>query len=110
MTNIVDELTKVGISVWLMDGKVRVFPKSRLTDDLRVLIAANRDALIAEIAEIESRLPRPHLNSCGDVVIPFNSPQRYHWWKGGQSVEQTRCEIELPGSAQHRAEPGEQPE
>jgi hypothetical protein len=27
-------------------------------------------------------------------VIPFDSPERYHWWKGGQSVAVTRRECE----------------
>jgi hypothetical protein len=30
--------------------------------------------------------------TAGDLVIPFASPERYHWWKEGQSVEQTRRE------------------
>jgi hypothetical protein len=35
----------------------------------------------------------PYLTSAGDLVIPFDSPERYHWWKGGQSVAQTRAEV-----------------
>jgi hypothetical protein len=35
----------------------------------------------------------PHLLADGTLVIPFDSPQRYHWWKGGQSIAQTRREI-----------------
>src|ERR1051325_4029931 len=27
----------------------------------------------------------PHLTPSGDLVIPFDSPERYHWWSGGQS-------------------------
>jgi hypothetical protein len=44
----------------------------------------------------------PFLMADGTVVIPFNSPERYHWWKGGQSVRQTVAELkerrELDGS------------
>jgi hypothetical protein len=39
----------------------------------------------------ERRLPR--LLSDGTLAIPFNSPERYHWWKGGQSVRLTRAEL-----------------
>jgi hypothetical protein len=36
----------------------------------------------------------PYLLSDGTLVIPFNSPERYHWWKAGAlSVGQTIAEI-----------------
>jgi len=35
----------------------------------------------------------PHLTEAGDLVIPFNSPERYHWWNGGQSVKETLAEL-----------------
>jgi hypothetical protein len=35
----------------------------------------------------------PFLMADGTVVIPFDSPERYHWWKGGQSVRQTVAEL-----------------
>jgi hypothetical protein len=35
----------------------------------------------------------PFLTADGTLSIPFDSPCRYHWWKGGQSVEQTRAEV-----------------
>jgi hypothetical protein len=38
--------------------------------------------------------PMPHLLADGTLVIPFGSPERYHWWNGGQSVSQTRKELD----------------
>jgi hypothetical protein len=35
----------------------------------------------------------PHLTPGGDLVIPFDSPERYHWWKSGQSVKETLAEL-----------------
>jgi hypothetical protein len=35
----------------------------------------------------------PYLATEGTLVIPFGSPERYHWWKGGQSIKQTREEL-----------------
>ena len=35
----------------------------------------------------------PHLTSDGDLRIPFESPERYHWWKSGQSVKETLAEL-----------------
>jgi len=39
----------------------------------------------------------PYLSAGGDLVIPFDSPERYHWWKvDGErlSVAATRAEVE----------------
>jgi hypothetical protein len=35
----------------------------------------------------------PYLTQSGDLVIPFDSPERYHWWKGGQSPDATKQEL-----------------
>lgn len=43
------------------------------------------------VREGEERIP--HLLPDGTLVIPFDSPERYHWWKGGQSVVETRREV-----------------
>jgi hypothetical protein len=42
----------------------------------------------------------PYLTAGGTLVIPFDSPARYHWWRGGQSVAETRAEVE-PANMQH---------
>ncbi len=36
----------------------------------------------------------PYLAADGTMVIPFNSPERFHWWKGGQSIAETQAEME----------------
>jgi hypothetical protein len=41
----------------------------------------------------QSRPILPHLTGAGDLVIPFDAPERYQWWKGGQSIAQTRAEL-----------------
>lgn len=35
----------------------------------------------------------PYLKTDGTLVIPTGSPKRYHWWAGGQSVDETIAEI-----------------
>ena len=35
----------------------------------------------------------PFLTAGGDLSIPLDSPERYHWWRGGQSVAQTLLEV-----------------
>lgn len=41
--------------------------------------------------EVVERLP--YFAPDGTLVIPFDSPRRFHWWKGGQSVSETRKEL-----------------
>lgn len=35
----------------------------------------------------------PFLTAGGDLSIPFDSPERYHWWRGGQSIAETLAEV-----------------
>ena len=90
---IVEELDRRGVSVWLIGDKLRVFPKSFLTDEVRRIVTENRATLVDELRKIESGLPRPYFHQCGDLVIPFNSPKKYHWWVGGHTVRETITEI-----------------
>jgi hypothetical protein len=39
-------------------------------------------------------LSKPYLTAGGVLGIPFDSDPKYHWWKGGQSVAETRAEVE----------------
>jgi hypothetical protein len=41
----------------------------------------------------EPPLRLPFLTAGGDLSIPFDSPERYHWWRGGQSVAETMQEV-----------------
>lgn len=47
----------------------------------------------------------PYLTPEGSLVIPFDSPARFHWWKGGQSVAATLAEVRRwirdTGGSQH---------
>lgn len=35
----------------------------------------------------------PFFTADGSLSIPFGSPERYHWWKDGQSVAETLAEV-----------------
>jgi hypothetical protein len=36
----------------------------------------------------------PYLTPDGTLVIPFDAPERYHYWNGGQSVRDTMAELQ----------------
>jgi hypothetical protein len=44
----------------------------------------------------------PFFTADGTLVIPFTSPCRYHWWNGGQSISQTRAELECVSRDEQR--------
>ena len=48
---------------------------------------------VSEILPELDELPKPFFTAGGDLSIPFASDPKYHWWNGGQSVEQTRAEV-----------------
>lgn len=43
------------------------------------------------VAYLKGAMPRPYLDSEGDLVIPFGSDPRYHWWLGSHCVRPTLC-------------------
>jgi len=49
--------------------------------------------VVRETAATGKPLRLPYLTPGGDLVIPFDSDPKYHWWKGGQSVASTRAEV-----------------
>jgi hypothetical protein len=49
------------------------------------------DTPVRSVRDDKPRLP--YLLSDGTLVIPFDSPERYHWWTGGQSPRRTKQEL-----------------
>ena len=45
------------------------------------------------VPSVPKKVRLPYLTESGDLVIPFNSPERYHWWTGGQSIRRTKEEL-----------------
>lgn len=42
---------------------------------------------------VREKSDKPFIDSDGGLVIPFGCDSKYHWWAGGQSVEDTLKEI-----------------
>jgi len=63
----------------------------------RVNIGVSR--VEADSARVNIDDSAPHLLADGTLVIPFKSDPKYHWWKGGQSISQTRAEMLAKQSA-----------
>ena len=39
------------------------------------------------------RLRNPYLDKNNTLRIPFDSDTKYHWWAGGQSIDDTLAEL-----------------
>jgi hypothetical protein len=48
--------------------------------------------------ELRERI-RPHISPHGELIIPFASDPKYHWWDGGQSIAATLRELNAPPEA-----------
>lgn len=58
------------------------------------MIEAKYLAAIDDPMEVGSEKgPFPYFEPGGNLVIPFSSPPRFHWWRGGQSISKTVEEI-----------------
>jgi hypothetical protein len=88
---LIDTLQRQGfILTPLPEGKLAVSPADRITEELRHHIRLCK-------AEVVALLTRPHIDAHGELIIPFNSDPRYHYWKrGSQSIGKTLAELDAP--------------
>jgi hypothetical protein len=51
------------------------------------------DQIRQGLTEVHTPAPKPFLDAEDDLVIPFDSDSRYHWWNGGQPISETLREL-----------------
>jgi len=51
------------------------------------------------VPSVPNHSPKPYIDTDGNLRIPFDSAARYHWWKGGQSVDETLREVGTSAAA-----------
>jgi hypothetical protein len=56
-------------------------------------------------AETGMSQPVRYLTTGRDLVIPFDSDAKYHWWRGGQSVKQTMDEVQTRMAVEQQQSP-----
>lgn len=96
-TDIIEILENLGYSLSLEGEKVRfryagVGEPPEEAKALLDVIRGHKAEVVAYLKRAMPR-PRPHLDQSGDLVIPFGSDHKYHWWAGGQSIAETMKEI-----------------
>jgi len=51
------------------------------------------ESAVPSVPSVPGKERLPFLTADETLSIPFDSPERYHWWKGGQSIAETRNEV-----------------
>lgn len=77
------------------EGTLRVSPPpERLPHDLCEALRRHKAEILIVLARQSSARPAPYINDQDELIIPFESDPRYHWWKpGGQSLAATLAEL-----------------
>ena len=99
--SIVKSIEEMGVRVRLHNGRLQVKevePGAKQRAIVQIVRHANE--LKRELEGIEQ--PSPYIDLRGNLVIPFKSPRRYHWWAGGQSLRDTLLELRVPNDIWRR--------
>lgn len=79
--NLLAKLESDGIFIALDGEALRVESKNGPIDaDIRQTLKFEKFEIIRVLKE---KQPKPYLTSACNLVIPFESDPRYHWWKPG---------------------------
>ena len=62
-------------------------------------VNGDEDLPVPSVPSVPNRSPKPYIDADGNLRIPFDSSERYHWWKGGQSIDETLNEIQSAGAS-----------
>lgn len=114
ISEVIDRLNQLGYSLFLENDTIRyrhingdIPPEDQVLPLLNFL-REHKEAAIKFLRQVESEKLMERMCIQGEntepeqtmpfidgetLVIPFNSPERYHWWKGGQSPCDTLREL-----------------
>jgi len=91
------DLDRFGIQIAVEDGELRCRGKGEpMPATLMGELKEQKEAVIHYLEESHANPDSglPYLNKSDDLVIPFNSDKRYHWWRsGGMSIRETKGQL-----------------
>jgi len=82
---IVAEIHSLGASIHTDGERLALTRASRIPPQLIEDVRQHKPELLA-------RLGKPYWRG-NVIVIPFDSNPRFHWWRGGQALSETRREF-----------------
>lgn len=98
MIQAITDLRALGYSPELVEGRIKLTWKGEGQPDkdevFSLLDTLKRNKTeVMQLLEAEQVKTKPYLDAEGDLVIPWNSDPKYHWWNGGQSISETLREL-----------------
>ena len=91
--NLLARLETAGIRVSIQGDRLKVdYPQGALTQDIRQTLKDNKKVIIGLLNE-ETARSEPYITHYGDLCIPFNSDESFHWWNGGQPASKTKADL-----------------
>ena len=93
---LIEAFRSTGYSISLNGGDIEYEYTAKGSPDkdkAKPLLEAIRRRKTEVIDYLRDTSPKPYLDDGGELQIPFDCEQRYHWWSGGQSVKETLEEL-----------------
>ncbi|MDH3257564.1 MAG: hypothetical protein OEM27_08090 [Nitrospinota bacterium] len=89
---ILEHVNRSGGHLWAEGETLKYkIPEEACSDDL---ISTMRDHKVELLELIDEQTPQPYLLPDNTLVIPFDSPTRYHWWlEGSLPIKEIREEL-----------------
>jgi len=93
LINAILTLKRFGVHIDVEAGRALASESILSIPAVKQALDVARGAGKQAVVEALERLKKPYLLDDGSLVIPSTSPEKYWWWAGGQSVEQTKAEL-----------------
>ncbi len=86
---LIEKLESDGIRVTANGDRLRVESSSPLAPEIRDSLKSRKREILNHLTIIEGhgKDQRPFLDGNNDLVIPFCSEPKYHWWAGGKDLK-----------------------
>ena len=89
---ILEQVNRSGGHLWAEGETLKYkIPEEACSDDLISAMREHKPELMQVLIDGQ---PAPCIDQSGDLIIPFNSTARYHWWlEGSLSIKEIRGEL-----------------
>ncbi|MCH7499685.1 MAG: hypothetical protein IH886_06700 [Nitrospinae bacterium] len=92
---VLKQIQNMGGELWVDGDQLRFrIPEKVMTFKM---VEALKECKLEIMQFLKAGRPKPHFNSQGELVIPFDSDPKYWWWANGQSIRETERDVQGVG-------------
>lgn len=88
-SSIIFKAKRLGVVITIKDNALSVRGQKTIVDSMQSEILDHKPELLAYLDR------RPYIDRRGDLIIPFESNPKYHYWADGQELFQTLMELKV---------------